>query len=747
VDLARQVYKQEPTPTHLTLLKEVTFGRAHQLRESGATRDAAVVLKNALRLDATDPAWLTRIAEELARSGEVQEAVELASGLAEPAGAARIVALAADAAIEQGAAAGAHLPESIRADFEAIRTASQQVETGQDEPARETLQMIGLRSPFLEWKVFLRGLQAYYQHDDARAIENWQRLDTERVPARLAAPFRWQIDTGFRAAQPAAIQGELQRRFDRLQGSPLVAQLGGLRGALASRESLARAFRQAETLLPQLRQEAPTLVPRLASCFYWAILESGPDDLPRYRRVFGAPADDPQFHRLEALAYEGAGELTEAHQMWQRYDSDLVGLASHWPAGHAAAARALVWQRMGKNAASVPGREQEARMPAILRDHPHRPRPLKPGAVECFEKALGLAPDVRETHDELFHFLRREKKDAQAEAVARRMLERFPDHVPMLEELGILLLERQTPAEALEVLQRALHGNPLNRMLRARVLEAHMSRARELALADQYDEARPHYQAALNLREGADSGFIQYRWAACEFRAGATERAEELLAQARSSAGSPLAVSFGMLIEVARLKLLRGLKTRFDREVNEGLAAPPDPAALAFMAALLAELDRSGVKYYGQKSHTKKVMDFLKRAKGTDFTERQLERTCASLMELDSRRLARDYARFGRQRFRHAPFFPYVEACTYITEDIFGIPIWHVRPLLEEAERLAQALPREDENRDRLLKLIQDRLRALGALTPFGLLEDMFGGGPFGEDDLDDDDDEYGDSF
>ena len=51
-----------------------------------------------------------------------------------------------------------------------------QVQAGQDEAARETLQPIGLRSPFLEWKVLLRGLIAYYQSDDVRALDNWQRL-------------------------------------------------------------------------------------------------------------------------------------------------------------------------------------------------------------------------------------------------------------------------------------------------------------------------------------------------------------------------------------------------------------------------------------------------------------------------------------------------------------------------------------------------------------------------------------------
>src|SRR5207253_1390083 len=84
------------------------------------------------------------------------------------------------------------------------------------------------------------------QPDDARALENWQRLAPDRLPAGLAAPFRWALDPAFRAAQPAAAQAALQARFDRLQGSPLLARLRGLRAALADKESLAPAFGQAD---------------------------------------------------------------------------------------------------------------------------------------------------------------------------------------------------------------------------------------------------------------------------------------------------------------------------------------------------------------------------------------------------------------------------------------------------------------------------------------------------------------------
>src|SRR5262249_37068138 len=152
---------------------------------------------------------------------------------------------------------------------------SAQVEVGQDDAARETLQGIGLRSPFLEWKLFVRGLSAYYQRDDPRALENWQRLNPQRLPARLAAPLRFRIDPAYRAGQPSAAQRNPQKRGARREAPGVVQPLRLIQSALAREGSLGEPFRQAENLVPALRLEAPHLVPRLAACFYWAIVTGG----------------------------------------------------------------------------------------------------------------------------------------------------------------------------------------------------------------------------------------------------------------------------------------------------------------------------------------------------------------------------------------------------------------------------------------------------------------------------------------
>ena len=472
LDLAKQVHKAEPTPAHLEMLRQAYLGRARQRRTQGQTRDAVTVLHVALTLDRTTPAWLGEVAEELARCGEIRQALELTAQA--PDAAAKVLANAADAALQQEAAGRASLPEPLHADFDRVITAFAQTEAGKDDDARATLQGIGLRSPFLEWKVLLRGLQAYYANDDSRALENWQRLAPDRLPARLAAPFRFQIDPEFRAAQPPETQAGLQRQLDRTEGGSLAPRLRQLRAALANHESLAGAFRQAEALLPALRREAPRVVDRLASCFYWAAVDTGPDDVLRYKRVFGRPSADPSFFRLEALANERAVNPEDAHKNWLKYEKEIAADAKAWPAGQAGRVRALVWLRMGRNAAAVPDDAEMAKLPAFLRNHPDRPLPLNPSAEQCYRKALELAPDLLEAHEALVVLHRRARRNAKAEKAARQLLEHFPDHLPTLEGLSELLAEKEKYDEALEVLQRAWKANPLNRELRSNVATAHL---------------------------------------------------------------------------------------------------------------------------------------------------------------------------------------------------------------------------------------------------------------------------------
>jgi tetratricopeptide (TPR) repeat protein len=683
-------------------------------------------------------------------SGQIQRALELLRPFPESAVLPRLYSQAADWAISQGKSGRGLLPEALQGQFDLIQQGFAHAEAGRDEEARAALVGIGLQSPFLEWKLFLRGLVANYQGDEPRALENWQRLSQESLPARLAAPLRFTIDPAFRLAQPPDTQTSLQRQADRLQQSGLVQPLREIQAALANEHKLPQAFRLAENIMAALRQQAPHLVARLASCFYWGVINSGrPEDIPRYRRVFGDPHDDPHFYKLSALALEHRGQLDAAHKYWQDFEKDIANAPPGvWPGDQAQRVRALVWNHMGINAADGPDEEEIKDLPKFLRNRPDRPRPLTPGPEKCFERSLELAPDQLDTYRNLFSYYEEKEKKEKAIKVAVRLLERFPEHVPTLEALGDLRLELEEFAEALSLYQRALSANPLERRLRGKVSLAHLQQARQHAEDGEFEQARSQYQAALALKEGAKDGSVFCKWAACEFKAGNKDRAEELLAQALAEEGDRLAVGYQMLIEATRLKLPRPLKTRFDKDFKEAMAEPPTGQRAAAIALTAQTHQAAGVSYYGQKTHEKKVISYLEKAIKIEFTEEHLLAICAALAGLKAPKVHLKYIRLGQKKFPTNPAFVIAEVQYNLKLGPNRCPISPTQMLLEKAQQLITALPREKQHPDQL-EMIKQFRQLLGQLSPFAripsleMLEDMF---DFDEDDEDEyyDEDEDG---
>ncbi|TMQ35192.1 MAG: hypothetical protein E6K70_03580 [Planctomycetota bacterium] len=744
LELARQLVKADPQPANRELLQEAILGRARQLSRQGRSRDALTTLEHAAQHGNGDASWLEKLAEELARCGGAQRALAILEKLPESPIRSKVLSLAADWAMQDQAAGHWQLPAHLQSQRDLIVQAFRQVQAGQDDQARQTLQGIGLQSPFLEWKLLLRGFLAYYQKDDVRAVENWQRLDPERLPARLAGPFRFQIDAAFRQSQPPETQTALKRLADRVQSAGLVPLLRNLQSVLAHPEQLAQAFRLAESFLPALRQEAAQMVPRLAACFFWAIAHQGqPEDMVRYKRVFGAPADDPDLSRLHALLYERLGDLASAHAAWQDYERSVLTNSGLWPPGTAERARALIWWRMGENAGSMPDHDDLKKLPRFLRDHPARPELLDPPAEKCYERSIGLAPDQLDAHTSLLDYYSKREQPAKAERAARRLLKHFPDHVPTLRTLAHLRGAAGDHAQAITLLQQALKVNPLDRRLRSDLATAYLFHARSLVDCRQFAAARVAYQTALDLDEGRHRFTVLCKWAACEFKAGDAARAEELVQQALARAGEPLPVAYAMLIESIRFKLARPLKERFDREFAAALAQPPSGHAATELMNIASALVAAKVSYHGQKSHEKKVLAYVEKVKAP-FEESELEAIVRSLFRLDALKVLRKYVTRGKRQFPRNPHFYFYEAESYISRGPMDCPVPKVQQLLNKTQELARALPPGDE-RDDLLDLVQERQKMIAAQGALGgpafldMLNEVFGM----DEDEDADDDGY----
>jgi len=745
LELAKQVYAAEQTRANLDVLKAIYVQRAEQLRQMGQLRDAATVLEVASCYDDHDPAWLSQLAEQMALCGDSKKLEVLLARLKQLPGAAqpqparspsaeqgqakpiveqldaKLQASLVDAAFLQDKAGRNRLPAALQPDYDRIVQAFAHLEQGQDEIVRELLQPIGLRSPYADWKLLLRGLLAYYHNDDLRACENWQRLDPARVPARLAAPFRAEIDPEYRNAQTQPAQKALQEQLQRLQSQPIDSRIAPLAKALSNKDSLASAMQIVEAILPELRVSAPQLVKRLAACFYWGIRDTSSQDLHVYTRVFGRMDDDQEFNRLRAFALEQQDDWAGAHQAWADYEKEIAQNSRNWPERQGLLARALIWQRMGDNAASLPNAKQRQQLPPFLRALSGLPEPLHPDAAACYTRALQLAPDLLEAHEGLFNYYLNDENEAAALQAGMALLQQFPNHVETLEKLADLHLKKKRYAPALDLLQRALQHHPLDRQLRERLSDCQLSQAQYLAVQGQLDAARPHYQSSLSYCEPTHQWSILCSWATCEIKAGNSSRAEELLAEVRAKGTDNRLVSYALLVDATRLDLPNPIKTRYRKEFNTEIAKPLTPAVALALVEYAARLVRLDVSYYGQQTHTKKIVTQATQLDSMAYTEDQFRDLLTALyrLELPARTYKR-LCRHGQETYPANPYFHYLEAVYEMGDrpDECG-PVWQIEQCLAEAERRARARPREEPGIDDLLKDIARRRRMIRSLNPF----------------------------
>lgn len=716
--LARQLPQ---TPENLALRKVTLAHAARTYADRDQAADFNRVILEADTVDPADPAWAAERACLLARGGRLADALARCDESTRP----KVLGHAADRAVRLQSKE--FLPADLHPGFGAILATFRHHETGNEAAAREALEPVGLRSPFLEWKVLLRGLLAHAAGDDARAAENFARLDPARLPSRLAAPYRVAVEPTFRASLRPADASLLSKQYGQLNTNPVVERLREIARHLGRDKPLAPAFRAAETVLPQLRHTAPHLVARLANCLYHAILQQGqPDDLPRYRKLFGSPPDDPNFHKLQAVIAEQIGDPAAVHAHWRKYDEWLATNPPGWPPAVLARARAVVWTRLGENA------EQAAEEPdeeeAIFgffgapRRPKRKPKPLGPPAAECFRRAAELAPDWPDATSRLFESLVEAEKPAEAEAAARSLLAHRPENLPALTALAELVQTQGRAEEAADLWLRAAAVNPLDRATRHRSAVAILAVARRKLIAGEAADADTHFEKHKPLLEEQTPAGLAALRSVVKMKLRQPEEAAALRDKALAIPGARVSAAYRMMVDSQLAKLKPAEKRAADKLFADELKKAPTPLEVNQLIAAYDSYHIEAVTYRGQKTHEKKVHDQVARCLAAAAPEVDFERLGDVLLHKREWKQAKKLADAAALRFPANPHFLLVRSEAGLAT---GEREYYVEGRLRRAKELAEASaePRHRGLLGRIDRLLQQ------IATPFDFLDAFFGRG------------------
>jgi tetratricopeptide (TPR) repeat protein len=716
VELARQFAQQSPGPAAQQLLRRCYLSAAEAQVGRNSFREAHALLSEAEKLECDEPAYWQRLAEMRADLGDYSRALQLVEKVPDPGARPKVLGRIVDRAMREGPAGRDLLPVDLRPAFDLVRKAFSEYERGQDDAARETLNAIGISSPFLEWKLLLRGLMAWTANDTPRALENWSRLSADRLPSRIAAPFQFTADKSFAHRLPSDRFNQVARQADALAGSSLGESLRRLRKQLANEDTIPQALETARAVVPELKRVAPDLVPRLANTVYWTLVGGGqPEDMPRYSRIFGPPADDPQFYRLQALVMEAMRRLDRAHGMWAKYEEWIAKTPARWPGPLAARARALVLERMGRLARDwlqdkgddLDELDFFAFFNQNLRSQPNKRQPLRPSAEECFQKAAALAPDWKAPAMELLKEYS-SRPDTAISAVGE-LLERFPDDVSILEAAADLYEKLGDLAKAHECLKRALAANPLDRELRGQAAALALHEARGKAEAGEFDAARAALREAADLGSTSLAPAVHALSAAIECRAGneaaSAKHQESLMATPDARVAGP----YRLMVEMSRLKMKKKELTAFQTAFTEGLAGNASAGEIAALLDALAQYRKEPQAYRGLKSHEKKIVDRIAEIGASDMPEEDLVRLGLALLQHHLWKGLQALGERNLGRFPANPYFAFFRAeamlarrrSDYLNYNI-GNAYYRVKALIETAR---------DNRYQRLQEMLDERVK------------------------------------
>ena len=218
---AKVCHRQAPTEASRQLLEEAHLARAEQLQRLGMPAECRAVLEGLLSLGVTEKGVERRLPALLVAVGLIDRAQ---SALGSPLEMDEtLTAAAADHAVRNPQDAPVSQPELSRGARQ-IRAALDALAAGDEARALDAVREVPRTSPFADWRLFVRGLAAYYRHDTEAMRANWDRLDPKRAAVRIAGTLRLLDEM---PAGPGEARQQRQGALDRVERAVFCESLAG----------------------------------------------------------------------------------------------------------------------------------------------------------------------------------------------------------------------------------------------------------------------------------------------------------------------------------------------------------------------------------------------------------------------------------------------------------------------------------------------------------------------------------------
>lgn len=554
----------------------------------------------------------------------------------------------------------------------AVRQALEDVSAERYEEAWLKAKRIAVHSLFSHWKLFIKGLIAFYKKEDQKALEALVRLPSDTILQDIARPYMALLGSNTIA------QNTINEPF--LQTMCMIAGYPDLVSVLPKADYLWKARRYYDSYC-HVRKNMKSFpgegsdIAGILTRFYFNSIYHLPDeaamsyleDLRMNKMTVSHEYDLEEVFICKAgcLFLENilGGDEEDDNECAQLWENFLKAYAKVF--GNNTSLESLVYFHLGSMFATEKLQEPPL-FPWLPVDKNRNSLRNAHLAEHYFNKSLSMDKNNKDAYLALLKVYEKTQNQSKGNKLLDRLIPLFPDDAAILTRAGISCVERKSYIKGIKYLEQAARLDPLDSTKKDHLAFSYIKAARVYFDKGQVDQGRDIFEKAI--KNGVSNAhdfnrgyaYIYARWAALELKNKNENAAAEKLRLAREKAAKLLPLLYFTQLIFRCYGLPDVSIQKLSAEVNQEWRQPPTPENAIALLMIYNYMNIFGFAWL--KSEMKRVVQYVFDASDKPCSrEDALGIISLALSDKQMQKIGGIYIKKMLQKDRDDPHFHYLK--------------------------------------------------------------------------------------
>ena len=564
------------------------------------------------------------------------------------------------------------------------------------------LKQIKLKSLFAHWKLFIKGLCAFYCHEDDKAQKAFTRLPAESVLIKAVEPFMILLQ-GKDALNNSPKGKDVLNRICILTDHEEFVNLLPMADYLWGKGRYRNSYLQLDKLKQQFPTEETGLLHTLSLFYFNSILSMREDHADKYiKSLFSINERRKKNNLIEKLFLfrglclhleKNGSEDNDIIKSWENFLHTYN--AVYEENDHL---KAIIHSHIGDVFSTKI--ESEEDIFSIFARHKSKSLLLRnPGLAEKnYEESILLNPACQKTYFSLLKLHEMTKETTKVNRKLDEIIQLFPDNRDALAKAGKNCIMRKSFQKGVKYLEHAVALNPLDKSLCESLITAYIKTAYKYANNAKPDKCRALLQKALVHGDpGLDyfnkgHAYIISRWASFEYIADKEAKADKLIAQAHEKTQRGFRLTYFFLLISKEYKVNPKYLKKFEDQVKKDLAQKASVDKAVAYIEVIIYMHIFSTPFVGLKKEIKRISNYALKAVKYDFLREDAKKIIlfALLDNVRDYRLAAKYIGAMLDKDSFDPF-PLYHRLTLILQEMTApseLELEEANKILKYAERI-----------------------------------------------------------